>query len=147
MEVEHVAQRAVGEGGAEDRDGVSVGPVEDRGVVCNFGAQARDDGARGPDEAVGVRGCGFAGGFLLGEQGVEDRHEPVFKGAVVAVWHDEVADAVEALCAEGGPRCREGGEVGGREALDQVLFDAACCGDDGGDVPVLHEIAEGGAQA
>ena len=29
VEVEHVAQGAVGEGGAEDRDGVLVGPVED----------------------------------------------------------------------------------------------------------------------
>lgn len=67
MEVEHVAQRAVREGGAEDRDGVSVRPVEDRGLVVDFGPQARDDGARGPDEAVGVRRGGFAGGFLLGE--------------------------------------------------------------------------------
>ena len=29
VEVEHVAQGAVGEGGAEDWDGVLVGPVED----------------------------------------------------------------------------------------------------------------------
>ena len=97
VEVEHVAQGAVGEGGAEDGDGVSVGPVEDGGLVGDFGAEAGDDGARGPDEAVRVRGGGFARAFLFGEHCVEDGHEPVFEGAVVAVGHDEVADSVHAL--------------------------------------------------
>ena len=35
--------------------------------------------------------------FLFGEHGVEDGHDPVFEGAVIAVWHDEVADSVHAL--------------------------------------------------
>ena len=97
VEVEHVAQGAVGEGGAEDGDGVSVGPVEDRGLVGDFGAEAGDDGAGGPDEAVRVRRGGFPRVFLFGEHGVEDGHDPVFEGAVVAVGHDEVADSVHAL--------------------------------------------------
>ena len=50
VEVEHVAEGAVGEGGAEDGDGVFVGPVADGGFVVNFPAQARDDGAGGPDK-------------------------------------------------------------------------------------------------
>lgn len=70
MEVEHVAEGAVGEGGAEDGDGVPLGPVEDGGVVCDFGAEARDDGARGPDEAVRVRLGACPRGFLLREHGV-----------------------------------------------------------------------------
>lgn len=151
VEVEHVAQAAVGEGGAEDGDGVGVGPVEDGGWVCDFAAEAGDDGGGGPGEGVGCarRGGGGGGGgsFLLGEHLVEDGDDPVFEGAVVVVWDDEVADAVEALGAEGGAGGGEGGEVGRGEAFDEVFFDAAGGGDDGGDVFVLDEVAEGGAEA
>lgn len=147
VEVEHVAQRPVGEGGAEDGDAVLVGPVEDGGVVGDFGAEARSDGAGCPDETVGVRGGGSLGGFLLREHGVEDGHDPVFEGAVVAVGHHEVADAIQALFPKGSAIGAEGGEVGGREALDQVLFDATGRGDNGGDVAVLDEVADGGAEA
>ena len=151
MEVEHVAEGAVGEGGAEYRDAVSVGPVEDGGFVGDFGAEAGDDGAGGPDEAVlwvvGGGLVGFGGGFLLGEHGIEDRDDPVLKGAVVAVGHDEVADAVHAFCPQVGAVGAEGGEIGGGEAFDQVFFDAAGRRDDGGDVAVLDEVAEGGAEA
>lgn len=151
VEVEHVAEGAVGEGGAEDGDGVALGPVEDGGLVGDLGAEAGDDGAGRPDEALRV-GPGPGGGplrrgFLLGEHGVEDGDDPVLEGAVIAVRHDEVADAVHAPGAEGGAVRREGGEVGGREALDQVLLDAAGRGHDDGDVPVLDEVAERGAQA
>lgn len=124
-----------------------MGPVEDGGVVGDFGAEAGSDGAGGPDEAVGVRGGGSLGGFLLREHGVEDGHDPVLKGAVVAVGHDEVADAVQALFPQGGAVGTEGGEVCGREAFDQVFFDAAGRGDDGGDVAVLDEVADRGAEA
>ena len=114
MEVEHVAQGTVREGGAEYRDGVFVGPVEDGGGVVDFGAEAGDDGAGGPDEAGRVIvGRGFFGVFLFGEQGVEDGHYPVFEGAVVAVGHDEVADSVHAFFSEGGAVGGEGGEIGG----------------------------------
>ena len=147
VEVEHVAEGAVREGGAEDGDAVAVRPVEDRGLVGDLGAQAGDDGAGGPDEAVRVGGGGRFGGFLLGEHGVEDRDDPVFEGAVVAVGDDEVADAVHALFPQAGAVGAEGGEVGGREAFDQVFFDAAGGGDDGGDVGVLDQVAEGGAEA
>lgn len=147
MEVEHVAQRPVGEGGAEDGDGVLVGPVEDGGVVGDFGAEAGSDGAGGPDEAVGVRGGGLLGGFLLREHGVENGHDPILEGAVVAVGHDEVADAIQALFPQGSAVSAEGGEESGCEALDQVLFDAAGRGDDGRDVAVLDEVADRGAEA
>ena len=151
MEVEHVAEGAVGEGGAEDRDAVSVGPVEDGGFVGDFGAEAGDDGAGGPDEAVlwvvGGGLVGFGGGFLLGEHGVEDWDDPVLKGAVVAVGHDEVADAVHAFLPQVGAVGAEGGEIGGSEAFDQIFFDAAGRRDNSGDVTVLDKVAEGGAEA
>ena len=151
VEVEHVAEGAVGEGGAEDGDAVAVRPVEDGGFVGDFGAEAGDDGARGPDEGSFFffpsssffrRGGGGSGGlflraFLLQEHGVEDRDHPVFEGAVVAVGHDEVADAVHAFFSQGGAVGAEGGEIGWREAFDEVFFDAAGGGYDGGDVGVL----------
>lgn len=108
MEVEHVAEGAVGEGGAEYGDGVAMGPVEDGGLVGDLGAEAGDDGTRRPDEAVVVARGGALGGFLLGEHGVQDRHHPVFKGAVVAVGHHEVADAVHALSPQVGAVGAEG---------------------------------------
>ena len=151
MEVEHVTEGAVGEGRAEHRDAVSVGPVEDGGFVGDFGAEAGDDGARGPDEAVlwVVGGClvSFSRGFLLREHGVEDWDDPVLKGAVVAVGHDKVADAVHAFFPQVGAVGAEGGEIGGGEAFDQVFFDATSCRDNRGDVAVLDEVAEGGAEA
>ena len=151
MEVEHVTEGAVGEGGAEHRDAVSVGPVEDGGLVVDFGAEAGNDGARGPDEAglwVGG-GClvNFGGGFLLREHGVKDRDDPVFKGAIITVGHNQVADAVHALFPQVGAVGAEGGEIGGGEAFDQVFFDAASGRDNSGDVAVLDKVAEGGAEA
>ena len=69
-----------------------MGPVENGGFVGDFGAEAGDDGAGGPDEAVlwvvGERLVSFGGGFLLREHGVEDRDDPILKGTVVAVGHD-----------------------------------------------------------
>jgi len=41
----------------------------------------------------------------------------------------------------------EAAEVGGTEAFDEIFFDAAGCGDDGGDVLVFDEVAEDRAQA
>ena len=70
MEVEHVAERAVGEGGAEDGDRVLVGPVEDGRLVVDFGAEAGDDRAGRPDESFFITlGLHFRG-FLFSEHGV-----------------------------------------------------------------------------
>jgi len=41
----------------------------------------------------------------------------------------------------------EAAEVGGTEAFDEIFFDAAGCGGDGGDVLVFDEVAEDRAQA
>ena len=49
MEIEHVSQTTVCEGGAEYGDVVFVGPVADGGWVVDFFAEAVDYGARGPD--------------------------------------------------------------------------------------------------
>lgn len=42
--------------------------------------------------------------FLLFKHLVQDRNDPVFELAVVIVWDDEIADAVEAFGAELGTR-------------------------------------------
>ena len=143
VEVEHVAEAAVGQGRAEDGYVVLVGPVVDGALVVDLLAEAADDAGRGPDELV----LGPAAGLLLLEHGVEDGHDPVLKGAVVLVGHDEVADAVEALEAEALAVGAEGGHVGVAEALDKVLLDAAGGGDDGRDVLVLDQVAQDAAEA
>ena len=48
MEVEHVAETAISEGGAEDGDVVAVGPIADAFFVVDFFAQAVDHTGRGP---------------------------------------------------------------------------------------------------
>jgi len=87
VEVEHIPQAAVGEGGGEDGDIVFISPVEDRflmlGMLADFLAETRDYGAGGPDEREG----GGKGGFLLGEHGGEDWDDPVFEETVVVVWN------------------------------------------------------------
>lgn len=84
---------------------------------------------------------------MFGEEGVEDGDDPVFEEAVVGVWDDEVADAVHAFLAQVGAVGGEAAEVGGAETFDEVFFDAAGRGDDGGDVFVFDEVAEDGAEA
>jgi len=145
VEMEHVAEGAVGEGGGEYWDVVFVGPVHYRRWIVDLLSQARDDRARRPDQFFLV--ASLLAGYLLGEQLVQDRDHPVFEKAVVVVRDDEVADAVHACFSERGAGSGEGGYVGWGEAFDEVFFDAAGCGYDGGDVAVLDEVAEGGAEA
>ena len=121
VEVEHVAQAAIGQGGAEDGDVVLPGPVVDRLLVVDLLAQTVDHLARRPVHGF-VRLLAL---LLLGQHGVEDGQHPVLEGAVVVVGHDEVADAVEALCAQAGAGGGEVAQIGGPQALDEVLLDAA----------------------
>lgn len=143
VKVQHIPQTPIRQRRAEHRDVVLPRPVVHRPLVVDLLAQPVNHLARRPAEL----GVGPARRLLLGEHRVEDRHHPVLEGAVVGVGHDEVADAVEALGAQGGAGGVEGGEVGRPEAFDQVFFDAAGRGDDGRDVPVLDEVAEGAAEA
>ena len=144
MEIQHVPDTSIRQGRTENRDGVLMRPVAHGSRVVDFLAQAVDDGAGAPYERIG--GSVTLRGLLLGEQRVEDGDEPVFEGAVVAVGHDEVADAVHARGAEAGSGRAEGAEVGGRKAFDQVFLHAAGCCHDGGDVLVLHQVADRVAQ-
>lgn len=122
-----------------------MSPVQNRRLVVDFLAESRYNGARRPDQFFLVPA--LSAGDLLREQRVEDGDDPVFEEAVVCVWDDKVADAVHALFPEVGTVGGEAAEVGGAEAFDDIFFDAARCGDDGGDVVVLDEVAEGGAEA
>lgn len=143
VEVEHVAEAAVGEGRAEDGDVVLVGPVVDRGGVVNILAEAVDDLGRGPVDG----GLGVLGGLLFLQQGVQDRHQPVLEGAVVGVGHHQVADPVQALGPQVLAHGAELGHVGVAQALDEVLLDAAGCRHNGAHVLMLHEPTEDAPQA
>lgn len=138
VEEEHVAETAVRQGGAEDGDVVAVGPVVDRGRVVDLLAEPADELARRPDERVGAGPAGF----LLVEQPVEDGHDPVFKGAVVVVWHVQVADPIDASLPQcGAGHAAERTQVRGRQTLDQVLLDAAGRRHDGRHATMLDEVA------
>ncbi len=143
VEVEHITYTPVCEGGAEDGDVVLIAPVVDAPLVVDLLAQTVDDLAGGPVDGL----LGVLGGLLLLEHGGEDGHDPVLKEAVVVIRDDEVADAVQALCAQGGARRGELAEEGGAQAFDEVFLNAAGGGDDGGDVGVLGEVAQGAAEA
>lgn len=143
VKVQHIPQTPIRQRRTENRDVILPRPVIHRPLVIDLLAQPMNHLARRPAKL----GVGPARRLLLGKHRVEDGHDPVLEGAVVGVGHDEVADAVEALGAQRGAGGAEGGEVGRAEAFDEVFFDAAGGGDDGGDVPVLDEVAEGAAEA
>lgn len=95
---------------------------------------------------VEVLASGLAG-LLLFEHLVEDGHYPVLKLTIVGIGDDEVAYAVEALASQTGALELEAAHEGRGQALDEVLLDATGGGDDGRDVAVLDEVAQGATQA
>lgn len=97
VEIEHIAQAPISEGRAEDGDVVLVSPVVNRAWVVNLLAKTVDDLARGPGD--GVRGV--LAGLLLLQELVEDGHDPVLEGAVIAVGDIKIADAIEAASSQG----------------------------------------------
>lgn len=119
-----------------------MAPVEDTALVIDLLSQAVNDCRRRPNEFVlfvdGLRFCGL----LLREHGVENWHDPVFEGAVVIVGYNEVSNSVEAFGAQLGACSAEGAHVGVAEAFDEVFFDAAGGGHDGGDVVVLCQVPQ-----
>lgn len=95
VEVQHVAQGAVRQRRAKDGDVVFPRPVIYRALVVDLLTKAVDHLAGRPVDGFFV----IAASLLLCEHSVHDRHDPIFEGAVVAVRHDQVADAVHALGA------------------------------------------------
>lgn len=96
MEIEHVTQTPVRQRRTEDRDVVFPRPVVYRAFIVDFFPESVDDFARSPVKWL----VGFFAGFLLLQHFVENRYNPVFEGAVVAIRHDEVTDAVHASGAQ-----------------------------------------------
>ena len=109
------------------------------------------DDARGCPVQLVVRITGLAGvccgGLLLVQHAVQDGQQPVLECTVIVIGHKQVADAVEAAGPQIGPDCCERSQVRRGQTLDQVLFDPARRGDDGGDVTVLDEEPQGLPQA
>lgn len=146
MEVEHVAQRSVRQGRAEDRDVIARRPVQHRLLVRDLQSQPPRDLAGRPVQLVFLVARLprlLLGRFLLLQHAVEDGHQPILEGAVVAVGHQQVPNAVQSLGPETSPRGCERAQVGRGQALDQVLLHSSRRCDDGGHMAVLDEIAEG----
>ena len=96
VEIEHVAQTPVGQCRREDGDVVFPRPVVYRALIVDFFPESVDDFAWSPVKWL----VGFLAGFLLLQHFVKNRYNPVFEGAVVAIRHDEVTDAVHAFGAQ-----------------------------------------------
>ena len=85
VKVEHVAETAVGEGRAEDGDGVLSGPVADGALVVDLEAETVDELAGCPVEqafsvaiidATGILDLGrdSSAVLLFGKQSIQDRN-------------------------------------------------------------------------
>ncbi len=74
---------------------------------------------------------------------IKDGYNPVLKLAVVGVGDDEISYTIHTARSQTGPGGGELSKVGVSETFDEVFFDSAGGGDDGGDVVMLNEIAKG----
>lgn len=108
VEVEHIAQAPIRDGGAEDWDVVLVRPVIDGAFIVDLLPEAVDHLGGRPVNLV----VGTLAGFLLLEHLIQDGHNPILEGAVVGIGDDEVADTVETLLAEGSTISAEGAHIG-----------------------------------
>jgi hypothetical protein len=145
MEIQHIPQTPIRQGRTEDGNIVLIRPVVNRPHVVNLFPQSVNDLGRRPvNPLLLIQRLAL---LLLVEHLVQDRNHPVLKLAVVGVGNHEVADAVESLLAELGAGGVEGRQIGVAQALNEIFLDAARRRDDGGDVLVLDEPAEDGAEA
>ena len=110
-----------------------VGPVVHGPLVVDFFAQPVDDLGGCPVDLV----VGALASLLLLQHLVKDGNNPVLKGAIVVIRNHEISYSVETFLAQiravSTKRCK----IGIAEALDEVLLDAACGGDDRVDVLVF----------
>lgn len=146
VEVEHIAQGAVGQGGTKDRDVVPSSPVQNRVLVVDFAAETFNDLAGGPMQLVlliaSLQGL-LLGGLLFLQHLIQDGDQPIFKCTVVAVRDDEVADAVQSFGTQPSARGGKGAHVGGSQAFNEIFLHSASRGDNGGDVTVADQVADG----
>lgn len=100
MKIQHITQRTVGQSGAEDGDVVARGPVENRVLVVDFPTQPLNDAAGCPVQFVllitGLSAL-VLGGLLFLQHLIEYRDQPILKGTVVVVRHEQIANAIQSL--------------------------------------------------
>lgn len=133
VEVDDVSEGPVGERRAENGDLVLPAPVVDAVLVVNFLAHASYDLGRREN-------CALL--FLFPEHLLHQGQEPLLKQDVVVVWHDQVANAVQALLAQDRALEAEVSNVARRQALHDVFLNAACRSDNLVDHFVLAEVAD-----
>lgn len=138
VEKQHVPQRPIRERRAKDGDVVAVRPVAHRALIVNFlpqpshhlwqrphafnGCQMRTEvqtcSCLSVVKRAHLRGCPLGAlRILLLLQSVQDGHDPVFKCAVVAVGHQQVAHTIQAPLAQIGAVQVEVPRVCGTQAL------------------------------
>ena len=143
VEVQHVAETAVCQSRAEDRDVVLPRPVVDGPLVVDLFTETMNYLTRRPVQWLGR----LLARLLLFQHLVQNGHYPVLEGAIVAVRHHQVTNTIHALGPKSGARRREGTQIGGRQAFDKVFLDAAGRGDNGRHMLVLDQVPQRLAQA
>lgn len=134
VEVQHVANGAIGDGRGEDRNVVEVGPVANRCGVVDFLPKAMDHLGGTPHNSILL---------LLVMHAVQDWHQPVLKETIVVVRSQQVAYSVEAPGTQISPRQSKVSQVCGSEAFDDVLLNASSSSDHDLHHAVLHQEADG----
>lgn len=84
---------------------------------------------------------------MFGKHCVKDGDDPIFEFAVVVVGDDEITDTIHAGFTQCGTVKVESAHVGRGETFDEIFLDPAGGCDNGGDVGMLSEVAEGFAKA
>lgn len=107
------------------------GPVVHATLVVDFFTESCDDLARTPSLFQIVS--------LFLSHALQDRHDPIFKLAIVVIGNDQVSNAVHApFPKRRAIKCKVA-EVGVAEAFDEIFLDPARGGTDSGDELVLDE--------
>jgi len=147
MEIDHIADGAIGQRRAKDRNIVLVAegskarlevdgrtqyficPIIHGFLVVYFFSESPNERARCPKNS----------GFLLFSQhSIQDGCEPILEFTVIIVWNDEVSNTVHTTLPQFSAIEMEICQVGLSEAFDEIFFDAACCRDKDRDMFVLN---------
>lgn len=65
---------------------------------------------------------------MLLQHGIQYRHAPVLKLDIVVIWHNQVADPVQAPLTQHAARKVEVPDVGVSQTLDEVFLHTPCSG-------------------
>mmetsp|Transcript_63208 Transcript_63208/g.150744 ORF Transcript_63208/g.150744 Transcript_63208/m.150744 type:complete len:312 (-) Transcript_63208:353-1288(-) len=119
VKIQHITDGTVSDCWTKERNAILVSPIAHGALIVDFLPQSVDDLGRGPHNAILV---------LLIMHGFQDGPKPILKLAIVVVWNEEVACAINALLPQRQAIKGKLSNVELRHALYQILFDSTAGG-------------------